>query len=412
MRPMTSPQKASTPARSGATGNEAPVDVASRARNAFLLGSLALLLGLGGLALGLAAYLRAPGSDTCRTAAWDSEPAASDLPAGWTVSTSQVGMNGLGVSLTGSAADQSTAAPTIFVTVSCYGPDAVGALDRSRARVQHAGETVTDRTDLGDGGYGLSDSSSGALAINFRRGALVAYAATSGSVAQQDLDTVASAFDAAMVRAIDGKAIPATARPSSAASASASASAGPSPSESAPGPSGSAGASPSVSANPSEGAGRSPSASPEAAPELVAMLPGEVAGTALTRDSAVGADVLGDDAVSRALTAALRGLGATAADLRVAQAYDDSGTVDLYLVAFAVKGVSATRIEPALLDTWLSARVAGVTTTTATIAGKQVTVVDYGDQGAKAYVRTTDTAVVIVQTKDPALAAEAIGLLP
>lgn len=397
---MTLPRSSPTPSRAGAADSRAPGDpsASSRARLTLLVASIALVVAALGLAFGAAAFLRG-GGDACRTAAWDSEPSAGDLPADWTVSTSQVGPDGLGVTLAGATSDASTDTPTIYVTVSCYGADAGAALTRSRERVEQAGEAVTPLTDLGDDGYGLSDATTGALAVHFRRGALVAYLATTGTVAESDLDAIAAAVDTAMRRALGGS--------------------GPQVSATLPaatlGPASSADPSSSVSPAPSAtgGAEASPSVSPdEAAPELVALLPTEAAGTALTRDSAAGADVLGDDSVSRALAAALRSLGATADDLRVAQAYDETDTLDVYLIAFSVAGVSGSKLEPSILSIWLAAGADGVTTKTATVGGKEITTVDYGDAGSMAYVRTTAEAVVILQTADAALAAEVVAGLP
>jgi len=387
---MAPPRSSPAPSHAGVVDSRAPLTL--------VLASIALILAGLGLVVGAAAFLRG-GGDACRTAAWDSEPAAGDLPAGWTVSTSQVGMDGLGVSLAGTVIDATTDTPTVYVTLSCYGADAGAALARSRERIEAAGEVVTARADLGDDGYGLSEATTGALAVHFRRGALVAYLATTGTVTQSDLDAIAAAVDTAMRRALGGS--------------------GPRASATLPaatlGPGSSVDPSSSVSPAPSAtgGAEASPSASPdEPAPELIALLPAEAGGTALTRDSAAGADVLGDDSVSRALAAALRSLGATVDDLRVAQSYDETGTLDLYLLAFRVSGVSGGALEPVILRTWLSASEDGVTTKTATVGGKEITTVDYGDEGSMAYVHTTAEAVVILQTADAALAAEVVAGLP
>jgi hypothetical protein len=404
---MTSSHRAPAAPRAGTGDSYVPVDpaVASRARYALVLASVALVLAGIGLVVGAAAFLGSGGGDACRTAAWDSEPAAADLPAGWTVSTSQVGIDGLGVGLSGTAADSTSANATIYATVSCFGADASAVISRSLANAEAGGLIVTDRTDLGDEGYAASDTT-GSLAVHFRLDSLVTYAATSGTVTQEDLDTVAAAFDAAMGRALGGggSAGSASSPASSVApvpSASASSSGAPEPS-----------ASGAAAASPDTGAGESSSASPEAAPELVALLPTSVGGTTLTRDSATGADVLGGDAVSRALSAALRGMGASTDDLHAAQAYDETGAIDLYMIAFGVPGVPGSKLAPVILDTWLSATGAGVTTKTEAIGGKEVTTVDYGDQGSKAYVHTTANGVVVVQTADAALAAQAIAAIP
>jgi hypothetical protein len=105
-------------------------------------------------------------------------------------------------------------------------------------------------------------------------------------------------------------------------------------------------------------------------------------------------------------------MGASTDDLHAAQAYDETGAIDLYMLAFGVQGVPGSKLAPVILDTWLSATGAGVTTKTETIGGKEVTTVDYGDQGNKAYVYTTANGVVIVQTADAALAAQAIAAIP
>ena len=312
------------------------------------------------------------------------------------MSTSQVGPDGLGVTLAGATTDAATDAPAIYVTVSCYGADAGAALARSRDRIEAAGEVVTARADLGDDGYGLSDATSGALAVHFRRGALVAYLATTGTVAQSDLDAIAVAVDSAMRRALgtSGPGVPDLLVPRS----------------------GGVGRSV-LLGQPGAIRDRRSRGEPECTArrggaQFVALLPTKIAGTALARDSAAGADVLGDDSLARALAAALRSLGAKVDDLRVAQAYDETDTLDLYLLAFGVTGVSGAKLEPLILRTWLSAGEDGVTTKTATVGGKEITTVDYGDGGSMAYVRTTAEAVVILQTADEALAAEVVANLP
>ena len=129
-------------------------------------------------------------------------------------------------------------------------------------------------------------------------------------------------------------------------------------------------------------------------------------------DSATGADVLGTDAASRALVATLRTFDSTAADLQIAQAYDETGTLDCYLLAFRVPGVDAARLAPVIIDTWLQASSSGVTTSTVTVGGKEVTVVDYGDQGTVSYVYASGEAVVVIETSDEAVAGEVAALLP
>jgi hypothetical protein len=285
----------------------------------------------------------------------------------------------------------------MYITVTCYGDDATSAIDLSREAARTAGEGVTEGPDVGDDGYAIEDATSGTFVVHFRRGPLVAYGSTSGTVAAEDVGAVALALDAAMAQALDDPVVSA-APPGS--------------------PNASGASSPDPSAEPAESpAGESPGAettpSPsEAAPELVAMLPTEIAGTPLVRDSAIGSAVLSDDSMSRALAATIRSLGASVDDLQIAQAYDETGTLDAYLLAFRLPGFAATVLAPAILETWLGAGAAGVTSTDATVGGKAVTTVAYGDEGASSYVYRTGEAVIVLETGDPELAATVLAVLP
>ena len=148
------------------------------------------------------------------------------------------------------------------------------------------------------------------------------------------------------------------------------------------------------------------------APELEAKLPAEVDGTVLTIDSAAGTDVLGEDQSSRAIAAALRAEGKTAADLSLAQAYDETQAADLSIIAFSIDGLSDAKIRTIVLDSWLSATGSGVTQSDVELGGATVTRIDYGDDGTKDYVLTRDGAVVVITTGDEALATAAIEAMP
>ncbi len=376
----------------------APVTTArtsATARNALRVGLGALAVAAVGLVVGVVA-LAGTGGSSCRTTAWAVVPAGSDLPAGWKVGASQVAVDGLATTVVGPAsADGTTAPPTVDVLVSCYDGDAAAALDRSRAAAVAAGETVVDRTDLGDGGYAIQDASSATTAIYFRRAGLVISASPSGPVASSDLDATTSAVVAAADRAVAGVA--------STTASQAPAATNPAPSAAATEP---------VSPAPSDGsAGASPAPSP-AAPELVALLPDAIDGTALTRDSANGADVLTDDTASRAMIASLATLGATRADLHIAQAYDETSSIDAYLLAFRVPGMPGTKLAPIVIDTWLSGSAAGVATSKVTLGGRELTKVSYGAAGASAYVMTSGEAVIVIDTADEALAGKVAALIP
>lgn len=385
--PATSPPRPPAP-RASAT-----------ARTALRVAVAAFLFGALGVVAAGAALVSGGGEDSCRTTAWSAVPSAADLPEGWSVGYSQVAVDGLATSLIGpEPADGVSDAPTIYVMVSCYGDDADAGVARSREAAEAAGETVSDRPDLGAGAFAIEDGAGGASAVYLGRGGLVAYAAPSGDVDSGDLETVAAAVAAAVDRAVHGIAAPAaSAAGSGAATSTPAASASEEPTESAV-------------ADESASPDGSPGSSPAAA-ELLAILPVEVSGTTLLADGAVGSDVLGSDSASRALVAALKTLGATAADLEIAQAYDETGTLDLYLLAFRVPGVAAEKLAPAILDSWLLASAAGVEQSTVELGGREVTLVSYGDAGTLTYVYAEGEAVVVIETADEALAAEAAALL-
>jgi hypothetical protein len=331
------------------------------------------------------------GGGSCRTTAWNALPAAADLPAGWSMGMSQVVVDGLATTLVGPAsADQAAGMPAIYVMVSCYDGEASAALDRSRAAAEATGETVVARPDLGDAGFAIEDASATTTAVYFRRGGLVASVAPSGAVDALDLEAVARAVLAAVDRATIGVAVvPATA---------------PLPSTA-----------PTTSPEPSPSGAALESASPEpsaAAPELLALLPHEVAGTVLVNDSAIGTDVLGTDTSSRAMIAALGTLDRTAADLQVAQAYDETGSLDCYLLAFRVPGTPAADLARIVIGTWLSGSAPGVTTSPVSLGGRKMTKVSYGDGGAVSYVRASGEAVIVIETSDEALASTLAALRP
>ena len=149
-----------------------------------------------------------------------------------------------------------------------------------------------------------------------------------------------------------------------------------------------------------------------AAPELEAALPTLVGDIVMTVDSATGSMMLGEDPVSRAITSALRADGRVPDDLGVAQAYDETAESDLSILAVGVDGMSGDKVLPFVMESWLAATGAGIARETVTLAGTEFTQVDYGDDGALDYVTTTGDVVIVINTSDPALAAEAAAALP
>lgn len=382
-----------------------PPPAPTTARNALRLGAAAFVVAVIGLVVGAVALAGTSGS-SCRTAAWSVVPAAADLPTGWSIGASQVAVDGMTTEVVGPApAGGTTAPPTIYLQASCYNGDAAAALDSSRAAAVAAGETIVDRPDLGDGGYAIQSGSSTPTAVFFRRAGLVITASPSGTVTTSDLEGATSAIATAADRALAGIGVAAASlAPGSSPSPAASSGAG----GSSPAPSNVAGASPAASGG---AAGASPNPSP-AAPELIAMLPDKVGSTPLTRDSVIGTDVLADDTTSRAMIAGLATLGSTPANLHIAQAYDETGTLQASLVAFRVPGMPASKLAPIVVDTWLSGSSAGVVTSKVTLGGRELTKVTYGSGGPSAYVRESGEAVIVIDTTDAALAGTIAALLP
>lgn len=355
-------------------------------RLALALGALAVVLSAGVLAF---TFVRAiSGAPNCQSLAWDSAPAPEDLPDGWAIATSNYFVGSLTATLDGPASTVETSDGSIFATVTCYAGDAAEALARSRAAdADTAGNTVAE-LDLGDVGYSVGNASSGTTAMHFMRDDLTAHLAVSGSVAEEDLFAVAEAFDLAIRGARAGRAP--TAAP------------------------GQAEVPPDDSAEPIDELPLEsdlPEESP-VAPELEAMLPTVIDGAPFIANSANGADVPADTPGSRALMASLRAMDKTPADLQVAEAYDESETLDLYLLAFRLPGEDGAVLREMILESWLSANAAGVTREPVTLANKEFVHVSYGDEDADAYVFTNEDAVIIVHTADAALAEAAAEALP
>ena len=391
-----------TPSPSGASAGgrratqTAASDAATRARRALWLAIAAILIAI--VAVGITAWrLVTPTAAACQSTAWGATPAAADLPEGWSVGASQFEPDRMLMTLLGPApTDPSTSRPVVYTTVTCFPQDAAGALAKSQAAAADAGLTVTARTDLGEQGFAAVDGS-GASFVQFLTGDVVAYVAASGDATAAEAEQVASAFDRALGGAggtsvVGGSAVPASGPP---------ASDGPAPSAPDASPSDAAVASPDASA----------SAGP-AAPELEARLPTTVGQATLSIESAVGSAVLGGDAGSRAITAALRAEGKSLDDLHVAQAYDPSGAVDLSIFAFDVAGMKGDPLQKIVLDTWLAATGSGVTSAETTIGGRKVLAIDYGDNGSKSYVMTDGDIVLVVETANAELAGQAIAALP
>ena len=337
------------------------------------------------VALGLAAWRAiAPAGSSCQDAAWNATPRDRDLPAGWTISASQYDVDRKQMTVVGTEpTDEARAQAVVYATITCFASGAADAVTRSADAAEAAGQIVTDRDDLGDQAFSADDGS-GATFLQLRHGDVVVYLAASGDATPSEVDALASAFD----KSLGGDGGTVAAGVPEPGSSEAASDGGELPSDEGEVP-------------------ESP-----AAPELEAAIPDTIGDIALGTDSLTGADVLGDDPGARAITAALRADGHTPEDLLVAYASDEAGTSDLSITALAVEGMTEKAMRKLALEAWLPSSSAGVTTQPATVGGRDVTRVDYGDGGPIDYVLANDGAVFIVSTADDALAAEALKALP
>ncbi len=355
------------------------------------------------LAAGTALYLilgrssANPDLTACRSAAWSAIPDSKNLPASWALGSTDLNANGMTISVVGPApADGTTSPPTVYASVTCYGDSAVTALSDNRKAAQAAGSTVTDRTADGQA-YDVDNPTTGSVTTLFRVGDLVGQVADAGTSTPADLAKITDALATAMGdRAAAGA-------PGAAASDGATGSSTPGSSDS--------------------GAGASPSGSPFA-PELEALLPRQIGGVAapsgasaapavaLTIQSASATDVFGQDPASRALAARIRSLGGTLDQLQIAQAFDETGGIDLSIIAFRLPNADGAKLRAAILETWLSASAPGVKTTEVDLAGKKLTKVDYGDGSTIEYVYGKADYVIVIDTSDARVATEVAAKLP
>ncbi len=342
------------------------------------------------VALGLAAWgFVASGAPRCQEQAWDTTPATADLPDGWTVAAQQYDLERKTMSFLGPMVDAETGAQAVvYATVTCFAKGAAESVTLSQQAASDAGQTVTERTDLGDQAYSGTDET-GSVFLQLRHGPIVVYLAASGDASPAEVDQLASAFDKALGG--DGGTI-------SASTAEPVASEDP------------------LASDDAVGAPVDPSAEPAvespAVPGLVATLPTKVGQIALMADSATGSTILADDQGSRAILAALRADGLDVDAFQVAQAFDEQGESDLSILALRVEGMDLDKVQDLVFDSWLAASGAGVTRAPVTLGTDEWTRLDYGDGLAKDWVRAADGQVYVISTADESLAEQAAAAIP
>jgi hypothetical protein len=146
------------------------------------------------------------------------------------------------------------------------------------------------------------------------------------------------------------------------------------------------------------------------APDLEALLPQAIDGTAMSSQSVAGTAALGTDATSTSLIASLKKLGKTAADLEIAESHDPTGTLQARLLAFRVKGMTGTGLATAIITSWMANTTETPTRSNVTIAGRKLTKVGY-TQGPADYVYGTATIAFDIETTDETLVSKVLALL-
>jgi hypothetical protein len=373
--PPTSPLSPNqVPRVSRRRASEERAALASSARTATRLALFAVVIA--GVALGLTVWrLLGTGSgSSCQNTVWSAAPAANQLPDQWAPQGTTFDTNRRTTTFAGADPGDGSGAPTVLATVTCFPDGAADAVSRASAAARQLGQMVSTKDDLSDGGFEATDAS-GAIFLEFRRGDIIVDLAAAGGATATDIETIASAYDMALGG--DGGSI-ATPAPTSASSPAAS----------------------------GDVTGLT-----HDAPELEKLLPTSVAGTPMTVDSALGSAVLTNDPGSRAATAALRAAGKTPDDLRFAESYDETSTLDVSVVAMAVSGLDGATVQSMVLD-WFQLAGAGVTHVDVQLGGKTWTKYDLGDEGPMSYVRVESSAVIVITTSDPTLADEAASAMP
>jgi hypothetical protein len=355
------------------------------------------------VAIGALAVVLTRGTDTgptgqadpnaCRTVAWNALPSVSALPPGWAIASSRFLVGILTTTLVGPVPSGSTQGPAAFVSVSCYGTDAalVIARDHEAALGDGAGATDVSFPKLGDESLAVTSTRTSSTTVYIRRGVLVADITAATSLDQAALQAVAGAVDGAMLRSLSASPRPST-TPAAAGSGI------PSPAAS-PGPSAS-------TASPSQSA----AAVSHVAPDLEALLPHSVDGTALSSQSVVGTTALGNDTTSQSLIASLEKLGKTSADLEIAEAHDPTGTLALRLFGFRAKGVKASDLAAAIVESWMASALSAPKRSDVTIAGQKQSRVAYS-QGPVDYVFERNGVVFDIETTDESLVSKVLPLL-
>jgi hypothetical protein len=153
-----------------------------------------------------------------------------------------------------------------------------------------------------------------------------------------------------------------------------------------------------------------PAPVPHDDPSLEALLPVEIRGTILLRESARVERNLTDDESSLMLAEFIESQGRTPADLIVASAYSDDITFGLYLAAFRGEGIDPIALRDVLIR--ISELGGPIDQTAKDVGGKRVLHVTDTQHGLSSYIYVTQGVLFLVETLDPTMAEEALQKLP
>jgi len=161
---------------------------------------------------------------------------------------------------------------------------------------------------------------------------------------------------------------------------------------------------------PADAPADSPVAETHDAPDLEAVLPADLGGTAMTSESWTGDAILSDDGWSTSMLAFLTAAGKTATDLQVAQAYDATQTLDGSVGVYRVAGIEGTALQDALIAAWKT-DYPDMVASQVTLGGVPVTKASFGPDSVNSYLYKQGNDVFDIETTDEAIAAAAIASL-
>lgn len=154
-----------------------------------------------------------------------------------------------------------------------------------------------------------------------------------------------------------------------------------------------------------------PFVAPHDIPELEALVPAELTGTALQRQSWDGNVFLTDDAWSTSMNAFLTKAGKSPPDLQVAQAYDPDQVLDASVWVYRVTGAKGAAVQDALIAAW-KGDYPDMTVSQVTLEGKEVTKAGFGEDTPSSYLYLRGDLVYDIEAADDKVAIAALAALP